>query len=156
MEKFLENLQEAEKIIQRIDHMLYVTFPLMKDKRLLLKILLETKIAVTKSINSILQYEYLYKRINLYQNSKRNFEIFQEQCAPRYSITKQEIKLILELFNLVEQHNQSPFEFIKNEKVVILSENLKVKTFTTEKTKEFLLLAKNILKKIKETTENNF
>jgi len=149
MEKFLENLQEAEKIIQRMDHMIYVTFPLMKDKRLLLKIILETKIAITKSINSILQYEYLYKRISLYKESKTNFRTFQKQCAPRYEITKQEIKLISELFDIVEKHKQSPFEFMRNEKVIILSENLTPKALTIENAKEFLLLAKDLLRKTK-------
>ena len=70
MEKFLENLEKAEKIVQTTDHMIYVTFPLFKDKRLLLKILLEIKIAVSSCINSILQYEYLYKKISLYKDPK--------------------------------------------------------------------------------------
>ena len=68
MERFLEYIQEAEKIIQTVDHMAYITFPLIKDKKLLLKILLETKIAVANCINSILQHEYIYKRITLYKN----------------------------------------------------------------------------------------
>lgn len=155
MEKFLENLQEAEKIIRTSDHKIYVTFPLIKDKRLLLKILLDAKTAVAKGINSILQYEYLYKRINLYKDAKTNFRTFQEQCAPKYKITKQEIKLILELFDLVEKHKQSPFEFIKNEKIIILSENLKTKTLSVANLKEFLVLAKNILRKIRETMKNH-
>lgn len=149
MQKFLQNLQEAEKIIQTVDHMVYITFPLIKDKKLLLKILLETKIAVANCINSILQHEYLYKRITLYKNAKTNFKIFKEQCAAQYKITKEEIKLVLELFDIVEKHKQSPMEFVRNEKVIILSENLEPKTITIEKTKEFLLLAKNILNKTK-------
>lgn len=147
MEKFIEYLDEAEKTIKTLDHMTYITFPLIKDKRLLLKILLDLKIAISKCINSILQYEYLYKKINLCQNPKINFRTFKEQSAKRYNITKEEIFLIEELFNLVEKHNQSPFEFIKNDKIIILSENLKQKTLTIEKIKEFLFLAKNILNK---------
>ncbi len=156
MEKFLENIEEAEKIIKTADHMVYVTFPLIKDKRLLLKILQEIKIAVTRSINSILQYEYLYKRITLYKSSKANFKIFVEKCASRYKIDQKEIKLILELFDLAEKHKESPFEFVKEGKVVILSENLKPEILTVEKTKEFLILAKNILKKTKENFKENF
>jgi len=81
MEKFLEYIQEAEKIIQTVDHMVYITFPLIKDKRLLLKILLETKIAISNCINSILQHEYIYKRIVLYKNAKTNFRTFNEKCS---------------------------------------------------------------------------
>jgi len=150
MEKFLENLETAEKIIQTIDHMTYVTFPLLKDKKLLLKILIDTKNAVVNCINSILQYEYLYKKIKLYKNPKSNFRTFKEKSAPRYKITPQEIKLINELFYIVEEHKKSPFEFIKNDKVVILSQDLKPQTITLEKTKEFLILGKNILRKTKQ------
>lgn len=150
MEKFLEYLQDAEKIIKTVDHIVYVTFPLLKDKNLLLKIILETKTAVLLCINSVLQHEYIYKRINLYKNAETNFRIFIEKCAPRYKITKNEIGLILELFNLAEKHKQSSMEFIKGEKIVILSENMKTEAISIEKIKKFLDLAKNILKKIKD------
>ena len=156
MEKFLENIIAAEKKIQTADHMIYVTFPLIKDKRLLLKILQEIKNAVMDCISSILQYEYLYKRITLYKNPKSNFKIFIEKCTPRYQITKEEINLILELFDFIEKHRESPFEFIKDDKVIILSNSLNQKTLTIEKTKEFLMLVKNILRKTRETFKKNF
>ncbi len=153
MEKFLENIQEAQKTIQIIDHLVYVTFPLIKDKKILTKILTETKSVITNCINSILQYEYLYKRINLYQNPKTNFKIFTEQCAQRYKITKGEIDSIIKLFELVEKHEQSTIEFLKNEKVIILSENLKTETITVEKIKEFFNLSKEIMRKALEITK---
>ena len=150
MEKFIEYLAEAERIIKTADHLVYITFPLVKDKKLLLKILSETKIVITNCINSILQYEYLYKRIRLYKDPKTNFRTFREKCAPRYKITKEEIEMIIELFEIVENHKQSSFEFVKNEKIIILSENLEQKSLTVEKIKEFVLIAKNVLKKSKE------
>jgi len=145
MEKFLENIEQAEKIIQTTDYLTYMTFPLIKDKRLLLKIISEIKIAIAKSINSILQYEYLYKRILLHKDPKLNFKTFKEKCAKKYNITEQEIKLILELFDIVEKHKKSSMEFLRKEKIVILSNNSEPRIITLEKTKEFLTTAKNIL-----------
>jgi len=156
MEKFLENIREAEKNLRTIDHIIYITFPLIKDKRLLLKVLQEIKGVVTSCITSILQYEYLYKRVSLYKNSRENFRTFTEKCAARYNINKEEIKLLMELFEFVEKHKSSPFEFIKEDKIVILSENSKPTTLTLEKTKEFLVMAKDILKKTKEGMKNQF
>jgi len=156
MEKFLENIQEAEKNLRTIDHIIYVTFPLIKDKRLLLKVIHEIKGVITSCITSILQYEYLYKRVNLYKDSRENFKIFTEKCATRYNINKEEIKLLLELFEFVEKHKASPFEFVKDEKIVILSENSKPTTLTLEKTKEFLIMAKDILRKTKEGMKSHF
>lgn len=156
MEKFLENIMSAEKTLQTVDHMIYVTFPLIKDNRLLLKVLEETKNALTYCINSILQYEYMYKRITLYKDSKSNFKIFIEKCAPRYNIAKEEIKLILELFDFIEKHKESPFEFIKNDKLVIMSKSMQPKTLTIEKTKEFLIMAKDVLRKAQQVFKENF
>ncbi|MFQ5532189.1 MAG: hypothetical protein ACE5ES_06245 [Candidatus Nanoarchaeia archaeon] len=156
MEKFLQNLQEADKIIRTIDHMFYVTFPLVKDKKLLLKIILEAKTAIKHLINSILQYEYLFKRATLYRDPKSNFKTFQQKCSKRYNISEQEISLILELFDIAEKHKQSSFEFIKNNKVVILSEDMSQKVLTVEKTKDFLNLAKGILQKTKQTIKSQF
>jgi len=147
MQKFVEYLDKAGKIIQTVDHLVYMTLPIVNDKRLLLKIIKETKTAVASCINSILQYEYLYKRIKLHNNQKTNFKTFVEKCAPRYKITQDEIKSLIELFEIVESHNQSPFEFVRGDKIVILSQNSPHKTINVEKAKEFILTAKKILRK---------
>ena len=156
MEKFHENLILAEKTIKGADHMIYVTFPFIKDKRLIFKVLQEMKNSIALCINAILQYEYLYKRIKLYQDSKLNLRIFVEKCAPRYKITKEEIDLMQELFDFVEKHKESPFDFIKDNKIVVLSGSLKPRTMTIEKTKEFMMVAKSILRKSKSLIKPNF
>lgn len=150
MDKLHENLASAQKTIQGADHMIYVTFPLIKDKRLIFKVLQEMKNAMALCINTILQYEHLYQRIKLYKEPQVNFKIFLEKCVPRYGITAHEIKTVLELFDLVEKHKESPFEFLKDEKLVILSNNLRPRTVTIEKTKEFMIVSKSILKKTKD------
>ncbi|MBW6442217.1 hypothetical protein K0A97_00335 [Patescibacteria group bacterium] len=156
MEKFLEGLTNAEKSIKTADHMVYVTFPLIKDKRLLLKILNEIKNSIIYCIGSILQYEYLYKKITLYKDPRSNFRTFTEKCAFKYEVSKEDILLIEELFDFIEKHNESPFEFVKGDKVVILSNSLKPKTLTLEKVKEFLILAKNLIRKANQKFKRNF
>jgi len=148
MEKFLENLDEAQKIIMAMDHLVYVTFPLIKDKKMLIRIAMETKKAIALCINSILQNDYLYKRIKLYSNQQENFLTFREKCAPRYEISKEDINKITSLFELVKKHKKSPLEFVRNEKVIIMSEDFYPEILTLEKTKEFVVLAKNLLLKI--------
>ncbi|MFH1327113.1 MAG: hypothetical protein ABIH59_03230 [archaeon] len=149
MEKFLEYLQEAEKTIKIVDHIIYVTFPLIKDKRLLLKIISEIKKVLAYCINSILQHEYLFKKIKLYKDAKSNFQTFINKSSKRFDINNKEIKQIINLFEIVEAHKYSSMEFIKDEKVFILGENMKQESISLEKTKEFLILAKEILKKTK-------
>lgn len=156
MEKFLENLGEAERITLAMDHLIYVTFPIVKDKRMLLKILIETKKAVALCINSILQYDYLYKRVSLHKKPAENFLTFREKCAPRYGITKEEVGKISLLFDIAEKHRQSPLEFVKENKIVIMSESLHSETITVEKLKEFIILAKNLIGKVKNFMKTNY
>jgi len=154
MERFLEYLKIAEDKIQKVDHMIYITFPLIKDKRLLLKILSELNIILLNILNAILQYDYIYKRVELSKNARENLDIFLDFSAQNYKITEQEVKLILELLDLGEKHKKSGFEFIKEEKVVILSDNLHPSIITLEKAKEFILMEKTILKKAREVMKS--
>jgi len=149
MEKFLEYLSEAQKIIRACDHMVYISFPLIKEKKLLLKIVVELQKAVAYSINAILQYEYVFKKIKLYKDAKANFSTFMNSSSKRFGITNQEMKKIIELFEIVEIHKKSSMEFTRNEKIIILSENMRQQVVSLEKTKEILAISKKILEKTK-------
>ena len=146
-EKYLQSLQKAIKTLQIADHMAYVTYPVVKDKRLLLKILENTYEAILHTINTILQHDYLWKKINLYHDPKSNFRVFSEKCAPRFNITKQEISEILDILSLVEKHRRSPLEFARKDKVVIMTENLRTSVLGIEKVKTYLTLTKALIQK---------
>ncbi len=151
MEKIFENLEKSEKSFQTASHLLYVTYSLVRDKNLLLKILTEIKIGIASCINAILQYEYLYARIRLSSNSQINFKTFIEKCYSRYNLSETDIKRIKKIFDLVEKHKKSPFEFSKQEKIVILSENMNSEIITLEIIKGFLETFKKILENAKTT-----
>ena len=149
MERFFENLQKAEERINKIDHIIYVTFPLLKDKNILIQSLLGIKEAIVECINSILQYEYLHKRIELSKDPNQNFELFKKKCSRYYSIEEKEVNLIENLFDLARSHKKSPMEFMKEGKVIILSDNMLKKAFTVEDLKIFLKMSKNVIGKTK-------
>jgi len=146
--KFIDLLEKAKKNIHLADHMTYMTFPLVQDNKLLFKILEQLNSGLVNVINSILQYEYLYKRIQLSQDKAKNLDIFKQKCSIRYTITNEEIQDIIKIFNLHKKHKESGFEFIKNGKVIIMSDNLQTESITLEKTKQFLNTAKSVLKKV--------
>ncbi len=153
-EKFIENLDRASKNLQTADHMLYMTYPIVKEKRLLLKILSEVSTVVVSIVNAILQYEYLYKRIELYRDAKANFQIFKEKCAPRFKISREQVAKILEIFSLAEKHKKSPFEFVKNDKIVIMTNSFKTDIVNVEKMKEYIFTSKDLLRKADSVIRN--
>jgi len=145
-EKFIESLEHATKSLQTADHLTYITFPLIKEKRLLLKILSEINQSIVDTINAILQYEYLYKRIHIYTEAKANFETF-KLIAHRFNLSNEQISKVIEIMTLNERHKKSPFEFVKNDKIIIMSGSMQTDTLTLEKIKSFLIEAKDILRK---------
>lgn len=149
MEPFLQDLYYAENILRRVNHMVYITYPIIKDKRLVLKIIIETKNAITNCINTILRYEHIMKRIKLSKNSDENLRGFKLKLAPKYNISIIQMNKIMKLFDLVKKHQNSPFEFKKNEKIIILSEKSTPDIITIETAKDFLNLAKELLEKSK-------
>ena len=52
MNKIIQKIEEAEKIIANADHILYVSFPLIQDKRLLIRVLSELKKAILEQVKN--------------------------------------------------------------------------------------------------------
>jgi hypothetical protein len=148
MEKYEENLNNALKEIRIADHILYITYHIIKDKRLLLKSLDQEYEALINIINATLQYEYLWKRVQLYNDPKLNFETFVNKCSKRYNITPKEIEEINQFIVTVEMHKKSSIEFMRRESIVIMSNGLKTALLNQEKLKKYLQLIKNIIKKV--------
>lgn len=149
MEKYKESLEKALKHLNVADHIIYITYPIIRDKRLLLKSLDSIYETIINLINAILQYEYLWKRIQLSKNPKENFETFKNKSLNRLGMSLLEINQILEILSLIEKHKKSPIEFQRKERIVIMSDNLQINTIDTEKMKIYLNLTKIFLKRAK-------
>ena len=144
MEEYEKNLKEALKHLQIADHMIYVTFPIINEYRLLLKIFDEIYFSVINSINAILNYEYLYKRIRIYDNNNDNLDTF-FRIAKNYDISNEQIKKIREIISINKKHKQSAMEFVKKDRVVIMSDSLSTQILDVIISKQYLLLAKELL-----------
>lgn len=148
LDKFQENLKEAIKTLQIADHIAYVTFPLVNEKKLLLKIFDETYKSIMNSINAVLNYEYLYNRIKIYENTRDNLDTFIRKCAKRYDISNEQIKKIREVIDTHKKHKSSAMEFVRNDKIVLMSDDLGIKFLDIRLVKIYLLLAKELLMKV--------
>jgi hypothetical protein len=149
-----EDFEQIEKKIRIAEHFLYLANSVFQDKKIFLKIIPEIKEAVAKTLNLILYYESSYKRINLSKDPKTNFEIFKRKCSANYHITLQEIRKIEELFRINERQKISTMDFIRGDKVVIFMENQEYEIITSDKIKEFIHVAREILQKTKNKLEN--
>jgi hypothetical protein len=127
--------------------MLNVTFKVIEDKRILLNVLENLYKSLLYGIDCILQYEAATKKARLFKESRKNLHLF-KMIADSYGITTAEIRFIDEIFYITKKHKGSSMEFLKNDKIVIMSDNdpyyLQLSTL-----KQYINSSREILRKIK-------
>ncbi|MCX8194236.1 MAG: hypothetical protein N3G19_02640 [Candidatus Pacearchaeota archaeon] len=153
MENFIESLNSAEQKIKTADHIIYITYPLIKEKRLLKKTIEELHESASSIIRTLLSYEAFYKRIGPNETSLTTFK---EKCASRFNISPQELETILELFSLVEKYKDSAMEFVRKDGLVIMNDNLKTESISIDSLKKYLSAIKILLQKTKAKMEQEF
>lgn len=142
-------LDKANELIKRADHMLYITYPLIKDNKLIIAIAENIKNGMIYAMDAVLMYEKAYKRISLYpEDFKVKMDIFKDSIARRYDINKNHIVLIQDLKRFLEERKKSDAEFVKNDKYVFFSQKQELKSLGIDKLKENLNISKEFLKKV--------
>ena len=147
MANFGDSLKNAEKYLLNADHLVSVTFKVVEDKRILLNVLENLYKSLLYGIDSILQYEAATKKAMLFKESKKNLQLF-KMIAEAYSINSSEIRFIDEIFYITKKHKESPLEFLKKDKVVIMSDNLPY-YLQVSTIRQYVSSTKTIIEKIK-------
>ena len=148
--RFFDSLIEAEKRWQNADHMVFVTYRVVKDSKLLTRALESVYNSVVLSVSTILKYEYFHKRISLSQNTGKNLDLFFRKCAEKYGLNARDREVINDLIIIGRKHKESGFEFSKRNKIIILDDNLGMSELSVDRIKEFLEVGKRIIIKARE------
>ena len=144
MERFQQSLKESIKHLQIADHMAYVTFPLVNDRRLLLKIFEEIYKSIIFSIDTAVDIEKLEKK-----EINEDFVIaFLNKYSNKYNLSNEKINKISEIMELNKKHKKSAMEFVRKDKIIIMSNNLGIHALNINDIKDYLSLAKEIIMKI--------
>ena len=144
-QRYKEYFYKARRNFQTADHMAYVTLSVLKENRLLIKIIHELSKSALNLIRAFLWYEYAYKRIKLYHHPDKNLKTFKEKIATKY-LNNNEINDIIRVIDVERKHRQARMDFVKKEKFVIfLGEKYEI--ITTEIVKKLLNSVRNAINK---------
>lgn len=156
MEKFQESRLAAKTNLEKADHMITITYPLIKDTRLLLPIIENVFLSLTNTMNSVLQYDLLFKRIPPYpEDIDSRINIFRGRSVRRYNLDENYATLIQEVKNLVKEHKKSTIEFTREGKIVICDNKFNMKTVTPEQIKQYITKAKLFIEEVHKVTSKN-
>jgi len=149
MEKFKELIQKANRAIKTADHLTYMTFPLVNDTRLLITIVENIHSAVINSMDALLYYDWLFKRISqLPQDFRSRLEIFKGFSIPRYNISRENVALIQDMEAIINHRNKSPMEFVRRDHLVLCTKDYNMRTINFLKVKGYTNQAKSFVKKV--------
>ena len=156
MEKLKNSLDETNKCIKAAGHMLYVTYPLIKDNRLFIGIIENLNKSLKLCMDSILYYERLYKKISPYPNDFHSkLDILNKLVRVRYKFDRDISNFILNIDNLVKTRKAAPVEFVRKEGFVICNHEYKTKVLTLEELKNYYLKAKTFILQVNNIVERN-
>ncbi|MDP6548172.1 MAG: hypothetical protein QF917_04415 [Candidatus Woesearchaeota archaeon] len=149
MEKFQELREQAKKKLQLADHILTMTYPLVKDSRLLIAAVENLFLAFTNGMNSVLYYERTFKRIPPFpDNFTSKFELFKDKCAKRYEIDSEYLKIIRDIKEIIIAHKKSPVEFSRKENFVICNGDYRMRSISSNELKAYVEKAKLFIKTV--------
>jgi len=155
MEKFQLLKEEALKNYRIADHILNVTYPLIKDTKLLLGVTENLFLALTQAMSSILHHERLFKLVPpFHDNFESKFNLLHQKRS-RYNIQQEHLDLMLELKEIILLHKKSPVEFRKKDRFIICTKNYKVKAITANQLKNYLKKTKGFLDLTNHTVSRN-
>ncbi len=156
MEKFNEFSQKALKSYQIADHMVHVTYPVVKDPKVLLLAITHLNTALENAVSALIYYDYYFKRIqNFPSDFNTKLDIFRRYSCEKYGIPRESVQTILDVKSIYLDHKSSEIEFRRRNSFVIASKNYKLRTINNEKLKNFLILAKPLLSKVFEVKKIN-
>jgi len=149
MQHLRDLIEDANRRISTADHLVYMTYPMLRDPKLIMKIAENIEEAMRSAIEAVVYYDRLYKRIQpTGEEFTSKYYAFKSSCAKRYNIQGEHILAFEDLRKLIMDHKESPTSFVKGDAIVICADHFRnVRQVSFDKVKNFLNTAKQFILK---------
>ena len=148
MEEYEKLREKAAKQMSFADHLLTMTYPLVNDPKLLKVVMSRTYSAVENTIEMMLQYERLYKRVPPYNNNLEDMLRLLKPALERYHISTGYIGFINEIKEAVEKQKESDVEFVRRDKLVFASRDYDLSSLSISQIKDHVAKAKFFMREV--------
>ncbi|MFT4312049.1 MAG: hypothetical protein ACMXYF_02370 [Candidatus Woesearchaeota archaeon] len=151
MEKYQECLEKAHYYIKACEHMLTVTYPAINEPKILLTCLDHLFLCMTNTVGAILHFERKKRTIPPFHTTfESKFNMFQLKIVPMHKIPKKDVTFIDKLQQLITFHKQAPVEFTRDNQYIMCDTEYGVEKINAPRIREFILDAKQVLKKMEQ------
>mgnify|MGYP001562813167 CR=1 FL=1 len=148
MDKLKQLITEANTEFKKADHLAYVTYPMIRESKLLYAIAEVLYNSLHKGVEAVLAYERLYKRIPLVPGTfETEIELFKDVSA-RYGFNRNIVLLLLDLKRLIKAKKESPVEFVRKDKFVICDDDYTMSVLDINKIKAYVMDSREFVEKL--------
>ena len=156
MDKYLQAIEKSKKDWQLADHMLTVTYPLVKDTKLLLPIIEKIFLSMANAMVAVLYFDRMYKRIPAFTDTlEGKFNAFKQHCVHRHNMDKSYVADMHEIKTIIVERKKSPIEFVRKDRFVICNENYRIRTLSIGDIKSYLSKAKLFIEEMENIIKKN-
>ena len=143
----LNMLTLSRKRLTSAEHMAYLTLPLTQEKRILIKILYEMRESVLFLMCAVLS-QTLKNGGATVKEEEKIFSLFRKKCSAEFMITQTELEILKSVLVLYRKHTESPFEFVRKDSFIILSDELETEIISMSHVRNCLAILESIFEKI--------
>lgn len=143
MEQHLFLRDKAVEKINVADHMLFMTYPVVKDPKLLLAVVENVFASLDYGVGAILHHQRRNHKIpNFQETFSSRFALFQRSAVPMLSLSPNYVKLISDVRTLLSAHRKSPITFVKKDKFIICSPKYEIRSLDVGLVKKYIFETK--------------
>jgi len=150
MAREAEFFKEAQRQLTLADHLLTMTYPLVKDSKLLVGIMQNISQANNNIITGVLYMASKSQQIIPTTTFATRFSQCKTFLKPFNIIPKEDFEVFQAVHDLEEEHKKSPVTFSRDQKYVLCGDDYTLTTLTEKNLKSFLQQAKKILVTLQE------
>lgn len=148
-EKHEELLQFAKKEIEVADHLLYMTYPMVKETKFLLAIIDHIIKSGRAALQALLEYERFYKRIEAYpKNFAMEISIYRQKLESKYEFDHVFYRLLNKLLEVQKFDQNSTVRFKRGDKYILTSSTYEMTTLDENSVKRYSSVTRKFVAQI--------
>lgn len=145
----------ANNKIATADHLTFVTYPSVREPKLLLSIIEDIFVSLSAAMDAVLLYERMFKRVSPYTSDiQTRIDVFKTKCAERYNFNRATLVMMMDIYRLMEFQKKSAMQIAKTDKLVIFEDDYRMKSITIESVKNYMALSKPFIEKTNKVLAN--
>ena len=141
--------KEAQQHLSAARHLLYITFPALKDPKLLLGVTSQLLAAGEAAMEALLAQERELRLVPPYGKSfESKFAAFRSSSAKRNHLEMGHLMLLEELKELVDLQKACPVEFRRSDGYVLATEKFRLRSITKKDMDTYFMRTRAFLSEI--------